>query len=287
MRRKASSEAAWGAPNDAEFTARAGVGAQNCLPITKLGLKMPPNRDVLYRYKGNRCACCGVAVKEMLDRWGTFNRMFQFHHINPSSKDREYKKLIAKRLSRRQADELDKCVLLCTQCHATLHAQEIKAKLTLQVDLGTRIVSQTMDGWVRADFQEQRLKFITNQRFMLRPCLVFLAGNEPITLCPIEILSEQHLLNWLDNIATLKSMVIGDPYLNVQWASLQYQNDGRVRCTQRIEFPLFLMEFQVTDPQPETVLLRHGAFLSSSGEVHFKGEVSFVYDHVIPGRIEP
>ena len=72
--------------------------------------------------KGNRCYVCGYdRCKEALD----------FHHLDPtqkefnlSSRDLSSDWLIVK-------PEIDKCVLLCSNCHRELHA----GLITLEVDI--------------------------------------------------------------------------------------------------------------------------------------------------------
>ncbi len=70
-------------------------------------------------YMGGVCEDCGfVATTENYI-------VFDFHHIDPSEKDlalgsglnllRSWKKI---------TDELDKCELLCSNCHRLLHGQE-------------------------------------------------------------------------------------------------------------------------------------------------------------------
>lgn len=62
-------------------------------------------------YKGSKCINCG---------YNKCMRALVFHHIDPSQKDfgisadtsRNWKKVVA---------ELDKCVLLCHNCHAEVH----------------------------------------------------------------------------------------------------------------------------------------------------------------------
>lgn len=66
----------------------------------------------LIKYKGGRCQCCGYD-KSM--------NVLQFHHINPEEKDftiggRNYSIEIMKL-------EVDKCVLLCSNCHIEIHEE--------------------------------------------------------------------------------------------------------------------------------------------------------------------
>jgi len=101
----------------------------------------------------------------MLERHGTFERMFEFHHVEPTTKDRHYQRLMSQRLSRRKLDEMDKCVLLCRNCHGLVHAQNIRAQLTLSIDFQNRIVSQSVSGWVKVDRVSKTFRFVTNERY--------------------------------------------------------------------------------------------------------------------------
>ena len=62
------------------------------------------------KYKGGKCIVCG---------YNKCNRSLDFHHICPSEKDfhiadgsRDFEKI---------KEELDKCILLCKNCHGELH----------------------------------------------------------------------------------------------------------------------------------------------------------------------
>ena len=66
-------------------------------------------------YLGGKCMCCGFSS-------GT--SAFDFHHINPASKDSNFKTHLYWSWERLQR-ELDDCLLLCSNCHRQLHAGEI------------------------------------------------------------------------------------------------------------------------------------------------------------------
>jgi hypothetical protein len=64
----------------------------------------------LLEYKGGKCEICGY------DRC---NRALQFHHRNPLEKDFT---ISGRSLSfDRLKDEVDKCVLVCANCHSEIH----------------------------------------------------------------------------------------------------------------------------------------------------------------------
>ena len=65
-------------------------------------------------YKGGKCEVCG------------YNRCvdaLEFHHIDPSQKDFSISRDGNTRSWDKIKDELDKCVLLCSNCHREEHAK--------------------------------------------------------------------------------------------------------------------------------------------------------------------
>lgn len=71
-------------------------------------------KEKAVEYLGGECKKCG------------YNKCIgslDFHHINPNEKDMNYsafKTIFNKRLT----NELDKCILLCANCHRELHYNE-------------------------------------------------------------------------------------------------------------------------------------------------------------------
>ena len=66
-------------------------------------------------YKGGRCQCC--------NRLGP-KSIFDFHHVDPNEKEMEWKKMSKLNIEFRNK-ELDKCILVCSNCHRLIHAGEI------------------------------------------------------------------------------------------------------------------------------------------------------------------
>ena len=65
-------------------------------------------------YKGSKCCICGYAVVEALE----------FHHVNPEEKDHKASLFAQKEWDEVQP-ELDKCVLVCANCHRLIHFRVI------------------------------------------------------------------------------------------------------------------------------------------------------------------
>lgn len=68
-------------------------------------------------YKGNCCSDCKVKF----DR----PEVYQFHHLNPKEKDVEWVKLKTRNWEK-IVKELDKCILLCANCHIIRHSKPIE-----------------------------------------------------------------------------------------------------------------------------------------------------------------
>jgi len=68
-------------------------------------------KQELVEYKGGKCVCCGY------DNWKVLN----FHHMNSEEKDFNLSSLYGSKEKKLLFKEADKCVLLCSNCHAEVH----------------------------------------------------------------------------------------------------------------------------------------------------------------------
>ena len=71
-------------------------------------------KEMAVEYKGGKCICCG------------YNKCIgalEFHHLDPNGKDFNISAKGITRAWSKVKEELDKCVLLCANCHRELHAQ--------------------------------------------------------------------------------------------------------------------------------------------------------------------
>lgn len=64
-------------------------------------------------YKGGICQCCG---------YNKYIGALEFHHINPDEKDFGISVKGYTRSWENNKRELDKCVLVCSNCHREIHA---------------------------------------------------------------------------------------------------------------------------------------------------------------------
>lgn len=78
-------------------------------------------KEKAIEYKGGKCEKCG---------YDKCSWVFDFHHINPEEKDfsiSRYSTLAWWKIKK----ELDKCVMLCANCHRELHYEEYINKIVL------------------------------------------------------------------------------------------------------------------------------------------------------------
>jgi protein-arginine kinase activator protein McsA len=69
-------------------------------------------RTKAIKYKGGKCARCGYNDL-------TYLRVFQFHHLDPNEKEVVFS--FASNTFETYKEELDKCILLCANCHMAVH----------------------------------------------------------------------------------------------------------------------------------------------------------------------
>lgn len=66
-------------------------------------------------YKGGKCYVCG---------YNKYYGALEFHHLNPDTKEFSISELRTYTWNRLKI-ELDKCMLLCRNCHAEIHAKNV------------------------------------------------------------------------------------------------------------------------------------------------------------------
>ena len=85
--------------------------------------KNAQNREIVHNLKQNSCcAKCGEKRWYVLD----------YHHINPEDKIKTIAKLMVHSSTDTTLKEIDKCILLCRNCHAEFHYLNQLNQLTLE-----------------------------------------------------------------------------------------------------------------------------------------------------------
>lgn len=69
-------------------------------------------RQMAREYKGGKCAICGYKKSQ---------RALSFHHKDPSKKSFGLSSKGLTRSWEKTKEELDKCILLCANCHMEVH----------------------------------------------------------------------------------------------------------------------------------------------------------------------
>lgn len=84
---------------------------ENCSHAQAVTIKRRAIKNMLIAYKGGKCERCG---------YNKSARALEFHHLNPEEKDFGISKVLTRSIQSLK-DEADKCILLCSNCHAEIH----------------------------------------------------------------------------------------------------------------------------------------------------------------------
>ena len=71
-------------------------------------------KEQCVEYKGGACEKCG---------YSKCISALEFHHIDPSKKDFTLSKLKQNKFDDKIKNELDKCILVCANCHREIHEE--------------------------------------------------------------------------------------------------------------------------------------------------------------------
>jgi DNA-binding transcriptional MerR regulator len=65
-------------------------------------------------YKGSKCQICD---------YNKYQGALEFHHLDPNEKDFAISAATSRLLNETMKKELDKCILVCSNCHKEIHAK--------------------------------------------------------------------------------------------------------------------------------------------------------------------
>lgn len=85
----------------------------SCTHANQITIKRRAIKEMLIQYKGGKCERCG---------YNKCNRALEFHHLDPNEKDFGVSQNITRNIEDLKA-EVDKCILLCSNCHAEIHQE--------------------------------------------------------------------------------------------------------------------------------------------------------------------
>ena len=100
-----------GETNKAEFPPLRKSLCKKCHQKYMSNLRLE-RKKILVDYKGGKCQICG---------YNKYYGALDFHHLDPNTKDPDWIKLRQRKLEKIK-EELDKCILLCSNCHKEVHA---------------------------------------------------------------------------------------------------------------------------------------------------------------------
>jgi hypothetical protein len=107
--------------NLSEFYQRRGKvgGSVYCKPCSNLERleRIRAFKEKCVDYKGGECERCG---------YNTCIYALEFHHLVPSQKDFQISRVASASFTNRVKKELDKCQLVCSNCHSEIHYNERK-----------------------------------------------------------------------------------------------------------------------------------------------------------------
>jgi hypothetical protein len=230
------------------------------------------NRRQLYKYKGDCCAQCGKSVEEILEQFGQFERVFEFNHIDPSNKDPDYDNLIRRVISTKQLHEVDKCILLCRNCHGILHAQGITATLCLTVTAGGRKESQTFNGQMIMNWRDKAGTFFTCDRALVIPYWVYIGSKRPRLMFGKD-LDDGFLSRQLAQLDKIKKLAIHS-YDGHCLMRASPEEGGTFRLEWRVGFHLMTAELGGDTPESVTMWVRNGTALTKDGRVMKDGIIT-------------
>ncbi len=124
----------------------------------KRAVRRIKQRNFARKYKGNTCQICGKKEISFI-KDPKFQSVLSFHHINKSSKNFDIAHNYGKVSWKKLIKELDKCDLLCLNCHRRIHKLEIKEELS------GRMRYQNLIGFdrdVRSFIKSQKLRLKLN-----------------------------------------------------------------------------------------------------------------------------
>jgi hypothetical protein len=229
------------------------------------------NRSQLYKYKGNMCAACGLSVQGMVERFGTFDRMFEFNHVDPTKKHPHYDSLIRRELSSEQLDEVDKCVLLCRECHGVVHAQNITGEIVIEVRTAGISAEQKIKGQAIHDRLARTITFLTCDKLLIYPYRVQLGGTRPRIHFGTEF--EPHgLVEYMKSVVKHNTMVIRD-WKGVTMLRVEKSENAKMKIVHNIRFPFFTSELNADDGN--ILWIRNGIGLTRDGQIMDKGNITY------------
>jgi len=233
------------------------------------------NKKQQLTYKNNCCKYCGRNVKEMVEEFGSFNRVFEFNHTIPSLKSPIYDNIIRNTISTEQLDELDKCILLCKICHGILHSQNISIKLILNVEVGDKKVTQELMGQGILNRKEKHLKFLTNQKLLVKPYLLQRDSEAHEIIFGKDLEENSTFLSNLFGAKNFHICRIFNYKKTEEFFTATKIDNSTLKISHNIKFPYFQYELVPDDKDIDYLWIRNGFALTKDGDVVTNGTLDY------------
>ena len=191
--------------------------------------------------------------------------MFEFNHVDPSQKHSDYTNLIRRVISSEQLDEVDKCILLCPNCHRIIHAQGISGHVQLTVNIAGQSATQTLKGQTIIDREERRINFLSNERILVIPYLLEVGGQEPQLIFGTQL--EEILVRHFRNLPQIKRLRVMAYQSSRVLMDTQYVKENRMKMKFDLGFPVFTTEFFCGSNDAPFIWIRNGVGLTKDGDV--------------------
>jgi hypothetical protein len=210
----------------------------------------------------------------MVQRYGTVDRMFEFNHVDPAEKHPDYTNLIRRVLSSEQLDEVDKCVLLCRQCHGILHAQGVNGHVRFTVTVASQTATQTLNGQIIRDMKERRARFLTNERVLVVPYRLQIGDQEPKLYFGTALEKEGVLLTHFRNLPRIGRLRVMAYRCDRLLLVVEHDGGNKMKMTLDVGFPVLTSELCGNGEDDPMIWLRNGVALTRDGEVIHNGTVT-------------
>lgn len=189
---------------------------------------------------------------------------FELHHINPAKKSPDYDNLIRRKLSDEQLDELDKCALLCGNCHDTLHGQNITVPVEISLNVeGVEPVLHVITCSIIYDYEKNEATLFSDE-FKLLDVYKVQIGTGVVVMSGLQL--EPVLNEFIERTKTDGSLVVST--LNGQiLCRADRVNDHDVRVKYNLDFPLITakLDFASAGGDMMELFLRPGNIVVDTG----------------------
>ena len=112
------------------------------------------------------------------------------------------------------------------------------------------------------DLEKKLARFVTNEQFLLQPCVVTFVNGDSELLCCIEIEKSDNLLKWLHNAEQLGRTEILSCATQEPLMVIEPNGPKRVKVQQKVGFPVTAMNMAMDGAKNDYLWIRNGYILT-------------------------